>query len=131
MQQRLTREIFARELIPARARWWMAAAGMRDWYAVVGSKLRPHLGDDSRALLSRLSVRMFERRYAALRETHPGLPGDERARALLMAGLYRLPLARRSGWILRRWAAGRGARRSMRAPWRWCGGCRRRSAGAR
>jgi len=116
LQQRLTREVFARELVPARARWWMAAAGMRDWYAVVGSKLRPHLGDESRALLSRLSVRMFERRYAALREAHPDLPGDDRARALLMAGLYRLPVARRSSWIFEALGGGpRGAAEHARA----------------
>jgi hypothetical protein len=94
------RQVFARELIPARARWWMAAAGMRDWYAVLGSRLRPHLGDDSRALLARLSVRMFARRYQVLRAAHPALPDDQRACALLMAALYRLRAGSKGTWIL-------------------------------
>lgn len=116
MIQRVTREVFARELIPARGRWWMAAAGMRDWYTVVGARLRPHLGDDSRAILSRLSVRMFERRYAAVREARPGLPDDARAPALLMSALYRLPVERKAGWIFQAMGGGpRGAAEQLRA----------------
>lgn len=92
------RTVFARELIPARGRWWMAAAGMRDWYSVLGARLRPHLGEESRPLLARLSVRMFDRRYQVLRAAHPRLPDDPRSRALLMAALYRI---RRKGvWIV-------------------------------
>jgi hypothetical protein len=92
------RQVFARELIPARGRWWMAAAGMRDWYAVLGARLRPHLGDRSRPLLAQLSVRMFDRRYQVLRAAHSALPDDQRARALLMSALYRI--RRRGGWIV-------------------------------
>jgi hypothetical protein len=87
----------------------MAAAGMRDWYAVLGSRLRPHLGEESRALLSRLSMRMFERRYQVLRTAHSALPEDPRARALLMAALYRI--RRKGAWIVE--ALG-GAPRSAR-----------------
>lgn len=97
-----TREIYRRELLPARARWWLAAQGMCDWFRVVASKLRPHL-PDSRAVLSTLGARMFERRYRALREAHPSYPAperDSRATALLMAGLYRLWMAPRAGWVL-------------------------------
>lgn len=105
-----TREVYRRELLPARARWWLAAAGMCDWFRVLGSKLRPHLeagprggsGGDSRALLSSLGARMFERRYRALRERYDFYPAaelDGRAPALVMAGLYRQWTAPKSAWI--------------------------------
>jgi hypothetical protein len=101
---RLTREVFARELLPARARWWMAAAGMVDWYTVVAARLRGQVAGDARELLSRLSARMFERRYEVLRAAHPELPDaahDRRALRLVMAALYRIgPRQRRGGWIL-------------------------------
>jgi hypothetical protein len=98
---RITREVYRRELLPARARWWLAAEGMRDWYRVLGSRLRPHV-EDSRGLLARLSVRMFERRYDALREAHPSarLPSPS-PRVVLdtMSALYRVDRASTSAWI--------------------------------
>jgi hypothetical protein len=99
---RATREIYRRELIPARARWWLAAAGMRDWYRTLASGLKPHLGDRSRALLADLSVRLFERRWDALRAARPSLPDrarDRRALALAMGALYRVEGAPRAAWI--------------------------------
>jgi hypothetical protein len=100
---KLTREVYRRELLPARARWWLAAEGMCDWYRVLGSRLRPHVAD-SRTLLAELSVRMFERRYAALREAHPSarLPspdGRPRLIAQVMRGLYRVDRSSNSAWI--------------------------------
>jgi hypothetical protein len=100
---RITREVYKRELLPARARWWLAAEGMCDWYRVLGSRLRPHVAD-SRTLLARLSVRMFARRYDALREAHPNarLPSpDDRPHVGLqvMRGLYRVDRASSSAWI--------------------------------
>jgi hypothetical protein len=100
---RLSREVYRRELLPARVRWWLAAEGMRDWYRVLGSRLRPHV-DDSRALLAAISVRMFERRYVALREAHPEarLPSPEDRHGVVvevMRALYRIDRASTSAWI--------------------------------
>jgi hypothetical protein len=95
------REVFRREALPPRARWWLAAAGMRDWFAFLASRLRPHLGDRARPVLARLGARMFERRYDALTGAWPHLPpraSDPRAVALLFSALYRAYGAR-AGWI--------------------------------
>jgi hypothetical protein len=97
------RAVFARELLPARARWWLAAAGMRDWLAVLGSRLRPHLGEQSRPVVAELAGEMFHRRHAALCAEHPRVAAggrQMRAVALLTAALYRLPPGGRGGWIL-------------------------------
>ncbi|MBX3187011.1 MAG: hypothetical protein KF819_08355 [Labilithrix sp.] len=100
------REAYRREVIPERGLWWLAAAGMRDWYRVLGKRLAPHFVDDlegTRALLSRLSVRMFERRWDALSRTLPRrLPDradDPRAVALLMSALYRAEIDPKAAWI--------------------------------
>jgi hypothetical protein len=92
LEAKATREVYRRELLPERALWWLAAAGMRDWYRVLAKRLAPHLKDDSKALLSKLSVRMFERRGEVL--GHSG-----RDLALLMGALYRFDHAPKSGWI--------------------------------
>lgn len=99
---RATREIYRRELLPARVRWWLAAAGMRDWYRTLGSELRPVLGERARPLLAELGARMFERRYDVLRAARPDLP--DRARSprvvgLVMGALYRAARAPRAAWI--------------------------------
>lgn len=116
---RLTREMYRREIIPAPARWWLAAAGMRGWFRVLASKLRPHIATDSRALLADLGARMLRRRYDALREAHGSLPdpaADPRAAPLVMAGLYLLWTAPEAGWILDGLGgAPRGAREHLRA----------------
>lgn len=107
---RVTREVYRRERIPERGLWWLAAAGMRDWYRVLAKRLAAPLAaagtHDGRALLAELGRRMFERRWDALRDAgtaRGGLPDrarDPRAVALLMAGLYRLDGAPRARWIL-------------------------------
>jgi hypothetical protein len=86
-----TREVYRRELLPERALWWLAAAGMRDWYRVLAKRLAPHV-TDSKKLLSELSIRMFERRGDVL-----GVRG--RDLALLMGALYRIDHAPKAGWI--------------------------------
>jgi hypothetical protein len=109
------REAYRREIIPERVLWWLAAAGMRDWYRVLGKRLAPHLAsgdpEDTRALLSRLSVKMFERRWDALSESPrsgiraralgslPDRSRDPRAVALLMSSLYRAAGDRKAAWI--------------------------------
>lgn len=97
-----TRVIYRREAIPAAGRWWLAASGMRGWFHLVSSRLRPHLGERSRPVLARVGARMFERRYEALRKARPSLPdpaSDGRAVALSMSALYLLWSAPKSGWI--------------------------------
>lgn len=100
---RVTREIYRRELIPARGRWWMAAAGMIDWLRLLSKRLGPHLGEAVRPVMRSMSGRLFERRYDDLRASFPSLPPrseDTRAPALLFAGLYRLWTAPKSAWVL-------------------------------
>lgn len=102
----LAREVYRRELLPERVLWWLAAEGMRDWYRVLAKRLAPHVATDTKALLSRLSVRMFERRREALApalrrslgESRPGAGGG-RELALLMGALYRVDRAPRAAWI--------------------------------
>jgi len=94
-----TREVYRRELLPSRVRWWLAAEGMCDWYRVLSRELRPHVGDGSRALLSKLSVRMFERRYEVLRTQFAHLPDDREAMALVMSALYRVQAGSKRAWI--------------------------------
>lgn len=91
------REAYRREILPARALWWLAAAGMRDWYRVLGKELAPHL-PDAKATLARTSARMFRRRWDVLRETHD-LPDDDRALALTMGALYRVSSTPKAAWI--------------------------------
>jgi hypothetical protein len=90
---RATREVYKRELLPERALWWLAAAGMRDWYRVLAKRLAPHLTRDAKQLLSELSVRMFERRGEVL-----GV-GSGRDLALLMGALYRIDHSPKAAWI--------------------------------
>ncbi|MCA9673143.1 MAG: hypothetical protein KC503_46440 [Myxococcales bacterium] len=113
----LMREVYRRELLPARARWWIAAAGMRDWFRYVARSLEAHVegegeGDGgasrearARAIVCELAAETMRRRYAALREGEhaAALPAPEenpRAVALLMSALYRLDLSPRGArWI--------------------------------
>lgn len=90
---RAMREILRREALPARARWWMAAAGMLDWYGFLGSRLRPHLGDRAREVVARAAKRTMERRVEAA-------GGEPRSPGLFAAALYRLYAAPRAGWVL-------------------------------
>lgn len=96
---RATREIYARELLPERALWWLAAAGMRDWYRILGKKLEPHL-PGAKATLAELSIRMFERRREALPErVRARAVTEPRDLALLMGALYRIDGAPKAAWI--------------------------------
>jgi hypothetical protein len=110
----LTREVYKREMLPPRALWWLAAAGMRDWYRVLGKRLGEHLKGDARVLLSELSVRMFERRWDARMSS----TRTRRDVALLMSSLYRIDSAPRAAWIFDA-LGGRahGLREMARARW--------------
>jgi hypothetical protein len=96
---RSVREIFRRELIPARLRWWFAAEGMCEWFRVLSSELAPHLGGDaaSARVLARIAVPMLSRRYDVLRATYTHLPADRIG--LTMGGLYRVASNPSSRWI--------------------------------
>lgn len=115
----LAREAYRREMIPPRVRWWLAAEGMCDWYRVLARDLEPALGEGTRALLSGISVRMFERRWDAMRATHAWLPpfdGDTRALPLLMGALYRVSRRPKARWIFDAMGgAAKNAREELRA----------------
>ena len=103
---RISREVYRRELLPDRALWWLAAAGMRDWYRVLAKHLAAPLAEagtkDARALLAELSRRMFTRRGEALQVANPklrGLADDRRALGLLMGALYRVDGTPKARWI--------------------------------
>lgn len=101
---RLMREVYRREAIPATLRWTLAAQGLRDYFRVLARTLRPHLGHEARDVVTHVvAAETFRRRYLVLRDAHPALPdpsSDPRARALLLAGLYQLPIAPRDAWIV-------------------------------
>jgi hypothetical protein len=100
---RAAREIYRRELLPARMRWWLTARGMCDWYRVVAKELGPHFDGDGKAIVAELAAHALERRYRALRESHAFLPDperDPRALAIVMSALYRLDRTPRARWIL-------------------------------
>jgi hypothetical protein len=101
---RLVREVYRRELLPERILWWLAAAGMRDWFRVLRKHLEPHLGENTESILSEHAAHMFLRRREAVHAT------DEKTLALLMGALYRSNA--KSHWIFQ--ALGQGAATSPR-----------------
>ncbi len=125
---RALREAYRRELLPARARWWLAATGMRDWFRILAKGLTPHL-PAPKDVLARHALRVFRRRAKALDASHPALRlGSSDVRlADFMAALYRVNV--QSAWVfgalgpvdftvparVRRELA----LRSLRAPARW------------
>lgn len=94
---RTVREVFRRELIPTRLRWWFAAEGMADWFSVMREELAAHGVDE--ATLAAVARPMFERRYAILRAAYPSLPDDPRAIGLTMGALYRIASYPSARWI--------------------------------
>ncbi len=101
---RVVREVFRRERIPTRVRWWFAAEGMGDWYSLLREELAPHLGglDRSTRLLADVAAPMLERRYDVLRGSFPTLPDrrlDARAVGLAMGGLYRIASYPKIRWL--------------------------------
>lgn len=99
----VAREIFRRERIPARLRWWFVAEGMIEWYGLLRRELAPHLGgrDAAARVLSDLGRPLFLRRHAVLRERVPALPAPDAtgATGLLMGGLYRIASAPDAAWM--------------------------------
>ncbi len=100
MTAQAARHLYAKELIPVRARWWLSARGMLDWFRMLERGLVPHLGEATRPALARIAQNMFTARYELLREAHPHLlPTDSTQAARLMAALYRVKPNDRSLWI--------------------------------
>lgn len=102
---RVVREVFRRERIPTRLRWWFAAEGMCDWYDVLARDLAPHLGSLERArdVVAEASAPMFRRRHAILRQEFGlvSLDDDPAAGALVFGALYRIASRPSSEWIFR------------------------------
>lgn len=99
----ILRRLHARRPWPASVRWTLCAVVMRGWLRLLARTLRKELGIDARPLVAELTAETFRRRHAALRAEHPHLPAPEdgpRATAMMIAGLYQLPLSPRDGWIL-------------------------------
>lgn len=99
----VAQDLFKRERIPVRFRWWFVAEGMIEWYALLRRELARHLGgpDGAARALSDVSRPMFLRRHTLLREKHPHLPPPDATRAtgLLMGALYRTASAPDATWI--------------------------------
>lgn len=89
------REVYRRELLPARLRWHMAADGMADWYRSVARGLVPALGEEAKPTISALGGMMFERRWRVLARERT----TERDVALMMSGLYRVGGRHKARWI--------------------------------
>lgn len=101
---RAVREIFRRELIPVRLRWWFAGEANIEWYRLVRDELAPQVGGRAAAanLLSEICAPMLARRYDSFRTVAPSLPeraADPRAVGLALGGLYRVASHPDSEWI--------------------------------
>jgi hypothetical protein len=111
---RLTREAYAREILPERVLWWLAAAGMRDWYRVLAKRLTEPLREagkeDARAIIATIGARMFERRWEALCRKSTLPTSDARAMTLVMSALYDVDASSKAAWIF---SAMGGAPRSI------------------
>ncbi len=113
---RAARELFRRERLPVRVRWWFVAEGMCEWYRLLAEDLAPYLGgrDGAKRALSEVSLPMFRRRYGLLSRAHPSLPDDAReprAIALVLGALYRVASNTGAAWIF---AGAGGAPRAFR-----------------
>ena len=97
----ILRQAYKREVLPARVRWWMAAAGLRDWFRFVAKELEPHLGEDARTAMAELVAEMWSRRYddVCTRWTWLDSSADRRAIASWAAGLYRINPRSRGLWL--------------------------------
>ena len=96
------REVYRREVMPARLRWWQAAAGLRDWYRLVARELGERTEIDGRALMRELVAETWRRRYAdCARRSWWWLPVDAGPdeRALWAAALYRMRPNAKGLWL--------------------------------
>ena len=97
---RAARHLYGRELIPVRARWWLSARGMLDWFRMLERGLTPHLGEGTRPVIARIAQQMFIARCELLSESYPHLKqGGQTQAARLMAALYRVKPGERGMWI--------------------------------
>ena len=97
------REIYRRELLPASARWWLAADAMHGWYAMLRRGLERPLGSREAAEreIAKAVGRAYTRRWQVLRERFPTLPDDVDAPARILGALSFTPMHPRSAWVFR------------------------------
>ena len=99
------REVYRREKIPARMRWWLAAEGMREWYRVLARGLEPHL-PEAKSVLAEIGKETFERRWSVIGSR---FPSETHRMSIVMGALYRIETAPKARWIFD--AAGETANR--------------------
>ena len=89
MLERVVREVYRREQIPALALWALAADGMHAWFAMLRKGLEPALGSRERAEaeIARAATLAYRKRWASLLERHPSLPRDAAAPARVLGAL--------------------------------------------
>ena len=96
------REIYRREAMPARLRWWLAASGLRDWYRLVARQLGERAGVDGRAVMTELVAETWRRRYHDCARARwwwlPVDAGDQEI-ARWSAALYRMRPGARGLWL--------------------------------
>lgn len=102
------RELFRREMLSARVRWWFVAEGMCQWYRLLRDELAQHLGGraPAEAILARIAAPMLARRYDLLRgeggARFPELPdraSEPRAVGLVMGALHRVASNVGETWV--------------------------------
>lgn len=96
------REVYRREAMPARLRWWQAAAGLRDWYRLVARELGERTDLDGRGLMTELVLETWRRRYADCARDRwwwLDLDAGDRDVARWAAGLYRMRPGARGLWL--------------------------------
>jgi hypothetical protein len=101
---RAVREVFRRERIPLRMRWWFAAEGMCDWYRVLVEGLAGPLGGEARArnVVSRIARTIFDARYDRFAAERPSLPlrvDAPRSVGLFMGALHRSASNPAADWV--------------------------------
>lgn len=97
------REVYRRELLPASARWWLAADGMHGWVLMLRRGLEAPLGGREAAEreIARAAALAYGRRWTVLREQYPWLPSDAGAPARLLGALSFTGARPRAAWVFR------------------------------
>ena len=97
------REIYRRELLPAPARWWLAADGMHAWYAMLRRGLEAPLGGREAAEreIAKAAGKAYTRRWGLLRARFPALPDDVDAPARVLGALSFTSLRPKGAWVFR------------------------------
>lgn len=89
MLERVIREAYRREQIPAPLLWALAADGMHAWFAMLRKGLTPVLGSRERAgeEIARAVALAYGRRWPRLLALHPSLPREPGAEARIFGAL--------------------------------------------